>query len=63
LVVFVSLLFWGWVWGPVGMILSVPLTMIIKIILENTKDMRWVAALLDASPRAAKPGTAPEPRA
>ena len=63
LVVFVSLLFWGWVWGPVGMILSVPLTMIIKIILENTQDMRWVAAMLDASPRAPKPDAAPEPRA
>jgi len=53
LVVFISLLFWGWVWGPVGMVLSVPLTMIIKIILENTRDMRWLATLLDAHPRAA----------
>jgi predicted PurR-regulated permease PerM len=62
LVVFGSLLFWGWVWGPVGMILSVPLTMIIKIILENTQDMRWVAALLDAGPRPARPDATPEPR-
>ncbi|MCZ6650860.1 MAG: AI-2E family transporter, partial [Acidobacteria bacterium] len=62
LVVFVSLLFWGWVWGPVGMILSVPLTMIIKIILENTQDMRWVATLLDARPRPARPDATPEPR-
>jgi predicted PurR-regulated permease PerM len=51
LVVFVSLVFWGWVWGPVGMLLSVPLTMILKILLENTEDLRWIAVFLDASPR------------
>ena len=46
LVVFMSLLFWGWVWGPVGMLLSVPLTIIVKIILANTEDLRWLAILL-----------------
>ena len=51
LVVFISLLFWGWVWGPVGMLLSVPLTMIVKIMLENTRDLKWVAVLLDGTPR------------
>jgi AI-2 transport protein TqsA len=51
LVVFLSLIFWGWVWGPVGMLLSVPITMIFKIMLENSQDFRWVAVLLDASPR------------
>jgi len=47
LVVILSLLFWGWTWGPVGALLSVPLTMIVKISLENTQDLRWIAQLLD----------------
>jgi AI-2 transport protein TqsA len=50
LVVILSLLFWGWAWGPLGALLSVPLTVVVKIWLENTTDLRWVAILLDKSP-------------
>lgn len=50
LVVFLSMVFWGWILGPLGMLLSVPLTMIVKIMLENTSDLRWLAVLLDANP-------------
>jgi len=50
LVVILSLLFWFWVWGPVGGLLAVPLTMVVKIMLENTEDLRWVAILLDKAP-------------
>ncbi|MBU2892586.1 AI-2E family transporter [Colwellia sp. D2M02] len=46
LVVFLSLIFWGWLLGTVGMLLSVPLTMILKIGLENSPEGRWLAVLL-----------------
>lgn len=46
LVVFVSLVFWGWVLGLIGMFLSVPLTMTLKIALDSREDTRWIAILL-----------------
>lgn len=50
LVVFLSLLFWAWVWGPVGALLAVPLTMVVKIAMEHVPDLRWIAALMDRHP-------------
>lgn len=49
LVVFLSLVFWGWVWGPVGMLLSVPLTMMVKIMLESSPHTWRAAVLLDTT--------------
>ena len=49
LIVFMSLVFWGWAWGPIGMFLSVPITMMVKILLENSDDLRWVATLMGSA--------------
>ena len=46
LVVFIGIFFWGWVFGPVGMLLSVPLTMSLKMALEGEERTRWIAVLL-----------------
>ena len=45
-IVFVALIFWGFVLGTVGMFLSVPLTMAMKIMLEQDPQTKWIAAVL-----------------
>ena len=46
LVVIISVLFWGFVWGPVGMLLAVPLTMVVKVMLENNNELRWISVAI-----------------
>ncbi len=46
LVVFLSLIFWGWLLGMVGMLLSIPLTIMAKIIFAANENTKWLAVLL-----------------
>lgn len=48
LVVIISVVFWGWLWGPLGMLLAVPLTMVIKVILESSDEFRWIGIAISA---------------
>jgi AI-2 transport protein TqsA len=49
LMVLLGMLFWGWLWGPVGALLSVPLMVVAKAGLENSQ-LQWVAQLLGNRP-------------
>ena len=62
LVVLLSLAFWGWLWGVVGMFLSTPLTVIVMVVCAQFPGSRWVAVLLSADGRPGGDGT-PEARA
>jgi predicted PurR-regulated permease PerM len=46
LVVLIAVVFWGWILGPVGLILSVPITVTLKIFMESYEGSRWLAILL-----------------
>jgi AI-2 transport protein TqsA len=46
-VVLLSVLLWGWVWGTAGMFLAVPISVLIKLALENSRDLYWIAAIID----------------
>ena len=50
LVVFLSLIFWGSLLGLIGMVLSIPLTMILKLACESNESTRWLAVMLGPEP-------------
>lgn len=45
-VIFVGLLFWGWLWGPVGLIVATPILMITKSLCDHVVNLRPVGELL-----------------
>jgi AI-2 transport protein TqsA len=77
IVVILSVLFWGWLWGPVGMFLAIPLTMMFKVMVDSSDDFRWVGVAMSKDPdqeltsmlqsrpensSPGSPGPAPEPK-
>jgi AI-2 transport protein TqsA len=49
LIVLLSLAVWGALWGPAGMFLSAPLTVMVMIVLAQVPGARWIAVLLSAN--------------
>jgi predicted PurR-regulated permease PerM len=49
LLILISLILWGWLWGAVGMVLAVPIMATIKIICENVEMLRPMAILMSRS--------------
>jgi predicted PurR-regulated permease PerM len=47
--VFLGFMFWSWVLGPLGMFLSMPLTIMVMLLLESFDETRWAAKLMVAS--------------
>lgn len=45
-VIFIGLLFWGWLWGPVGLILATPLLMMTKTLCDHVENLQGVGELL-----------------
>jgi len=48
-IVFISLLFWGWILGGIGVLIAVPLTLFVQLICELFEETRWVSVLLGPS--------------
>lgn len=48
-VIFLSLIYWGFVFGPAGALLSTPLTMVVRTILESFEETHWIAQLMGES--------------
>jgi predicted PurR-regulated permease PerM len=44
--IFISLLFWGWLWGIWGMLLSIPIIVIVKVVAQHVEQLQPVAELL-----------------
>lgn len=52
MLVLLSLIFWGWLWGPWGMVLAVPITATIRIVCENVRPLQPIAVLMSDSAEA-----------
>ena len=49
LAVLLSVIIWGWIWGLAGALLAMPITMTLKIVFEQSKDLEWIARLIEGA--------------
>lgn len=49
LAVFLSVIIWGWIWGLAGALLAMPITMALKIVFEQSRELQWIARLLEGA--------------
>jgi predicted PurR-regulated permease PerM len=59
LFVFASFFFWGWILGPAGVFLSMPITVILVLILDSYDQTRWIAQVVSSGTPSAQ---TPEPQ-
>jgi predicted PurR-regulated permease PerM len=62
LVVVVSLILWAFIWGPVGALMCVPMTVVAKLLFEATPETRWIAVFLGPPSEARKRATTLTPK-
>jgi AI-2 transport protein TqsA len=55
IVVLFSVVLWGWIWGPLGAVLAVPMTLAVVVTCEQFASTRWIAALAVGVRRRARP--------
>jgi AI-2 transport protein TqsA len=55
LLILLSMVFWGWVWGLLGAILAVPITSTLFVVFENIESLKPLAVLMSSEPRKVKP--------
>ncbi len=53
-IILFSLFLWGWIWGPVGMFIAVPITTVLKIVFENIPGLKPIAVLMEYGKKVAK---------
>jgi predicted PurR-regulated permease PerM len=60
LMTFLSLVLWGWVLGPIGAILAVPMAIIVQAILASREETRWLAYMMGSGKEPFESGVEPD---
>jgi predicted PurR-regulated permease PerM len=58
-IVFVSFFFWAWILGPIGALLSMPITVMLVLVFQSNDSTHWLARLLSSEPAGTPLGAAP----